>query len=466
MMVRLFCGFLRRREIISTLCQKQPTPGEETVTTIDRYDPSAPAKAARSPGRAIAAASIGNALEWYDFTIYALFAVYIAKNFFPGGSETIELVKAFLAFGLGFMIRPLGAVIIGVYGDRAGRKAALFLTIMIMAAGTLLIAAAPTYAAIGLGAPLIILAGRILQGFSAGGEIGGAAAFLVEHAPPQKKGKYASWLQASMALSNILGALVAFAVTSLLTEQEIGDWGWRIPFFIGLLIAPVGLLLRRTLDETPAFQAEYAAMETTAPSLPLKTIFTDYFGALVKGTAFSVLWAVCVYVLIIYMPIFVQRAFGFTGSQAFTASLIGNLFLAGGCVAAGTISDHIGRRLTLSVAALTMLVTVHPLILWLQATPTLTTLVIVQSLFCIMVAGFVGVAPATLAEVFPTRIRSTGMSLAYNAAVTIFGGFAPAALTWLGSPSIGFYAPGLYVAAAAAISLAAIVSLPRRVSST
>lgn len=414
-----------------------------------------------SPERAVAAASIGNALEWYDFTVYALFAIYIAHNFFPGGDHTVELVKAFLAFGLGFVIRPLGAIVIGVYGDKAGRKAALFLTIMIMAAGTLLIAVAPTYAAIGVGAPLMILAGRVLQGFSAGGEIGGAAAFLVEHAPADKKGKYASWLQASMAISNIMGALVAFAVTSLLTEQEIGDWGWRIPFFIGVLIAPVGLWLRKTLDETPAFQAEQASLENQSAKTPLKLVFSDYFGHLIKGFAFSILWAVCVYVLIIYMPIFVQRAFGFSASEAFTASLIGNVFLAVGCVSAGSISDRIGRRLMLAIAAGAMLVAVYPLIWWLQSSPTLTTLIIVQSLFCIMVSGYVGVAPATLSELFPTNIRTTGMSLAYNAAVTIFGGFAPATLTWLGSTEIGYHAPGFYVMAAAFISLIAVLILPK-----
>lgn len=414
-----------------------------------------------SPGRAVAAASIGNALEWYDFTVYALFAIYIAQNFFPGGDETVELVKAFLAFGLGFVIRPLGAIVIGVYGDKAGRKAALFLTIMIMAAGTLLIAIAPTYAAIGIGAPLMILAGRVLQGFSAGGEIGGAAAFLVEHAPADKKGKYASWLQASMAISNIMGALVAFGVTSLLTEQQVGDWGWRIPFFIGVLIAPVGLWLRRTLDETPAFQAEQASANAEHANAPLKLIFSDYLGHLLRGFAFSILWAVCVYVLIIYMPIFVQRAFGFTPSQAFTASLIGNVFLAVGCVSAGAISDRIGRKVMLGGAAALMLVAVYPLISWLQASPTLGTLIMVQSLFCILVSGFVGVAPATLSEIFPTNVRTTGMSLAYNGAVTIFGGFAPATLTWLGSTGIGFHAPAFYVMAAAAVSLVAVVMLPK-----
>lgn len=427
---------------------------------------AAPGRRKTSPGRAVAAASIGNALEWYDFTVYALFAVYIAKNFFPGGDDTVELVKAFLAFGLGFVIRPLGAIVIGVYGDKAGRKAALFLTIMIMAVGTLVIAIAPTYAAIGIGAPLMILAGRVLQGFSAGGEIGGAAAFLVEHAPPEQKGKFASWLQASMAISNIMGALVAFAVTSLLTEQQVGDWGWRIPFFIGVLIAPVGLWLRKTLDETPAFEAERALAEREPPSAPLKLVFTEYLGALIKGIAFSILWAVCVYVLIIYMPIFVQRAFGFQPSQAFTASLIGNVFLAVGCVFAGTISDKIGRRPMLAMAAAAMLIGVYPLLSWLQSSPTLGTLIIVQSLFCIMVAGFVGVAPATLSEVFPTHVRSTGMSLAYNTAVTIFGGFAPAMLTWLSSTSIGNYAPSLYVGAAAAISLIAISVLPKPYSTS
>ncbi|MBK4217962.1 MFS transporter [Paracoccus caeni] len=431
------------------------------MDTFQQNLSAVPGKRKTSPGRAVAAASIGNALEWYDFTIYALFAVYIAKNFFPGGDDTVELVKAFLAFGLGFVIRPLGAIMIGVYGDKAGRKAALFLTIMIMAVGTLMIAIAPTYAAIGIGAPLMILAGRILQGFSAGGEIGGAAAFLVEHAPPEQKGKFASWLQASMAISNIMGALVAFAVTSLLTEQQVGDWGWRIPFFIGVLIAPVGLWLRRTLDETPAFEAERASAEREPASAPLKLVFTEYLGALLKGTAFSILWAVCVYVLIIYMPIFVQRAFGFAPSQAFTASLIGNVFLAVGCVFAGTISDKIGRRLMLGIAAAAMLVAVYPLLAWLQSSPTLTTLIIVQSLFCIMVSGFVGVAPATLSEVFPTHIRSTGMSLAYNTAVTIFGGFAPAMLTWLSTTAIGNYAPSLYVSAAALISLIAIIVLPK-----
>ncbi len=194
---------------------------------------------ARRGTRAILAASLGNLLEWYDFAVYAAFAIYIGANFFPHDSPAAGLVSAFLVFGLGFVIRPLGAILIGIYGDRAGRKAALTATILIMACGTLIIAAAPTYAAIGLGAPLVLLAGRVLQGFSAGGEIGNAAAFLVEHAPPTRKALFTAWLQASMGMSNILGALVAFTITSLLPQSEIVRWAWRVPFFIGLAIVPM-----------------------------------------------------------------------------------------------------------------------------------------------------------------------------------------------------------------------------------
>src|SRR5271156_1762972 len=176
-------------------------------------------------------------LEWYDFTVYALFAGYIAANFFPGDDENTGRIKTFLFFGLGFVVRPLGAILIGNFGDRAGRKAALTLTILLMAAGTGFIAFSPTYATLGIGAPLLLLLGRILQGFSAGGEIGGATAYLLESADPDQRGRVASWLEASMGMSNILGALVAFSVSAFLSTAQVQSWGWRIPFLIGLAIA-------------------------------------------------------------------------------------------------------------------------------------------------------------------------------------------------------------------------------------
>jgi len=410
--------------------------------------------------KAVAAAAIGNALEWYDFTIYALFAIYMAKNFFPSDNENVALINSFLAFGLGFVIRPLGAVVLGAYADKAGRKAALFLTIMIMAAGTFIIAVAPVYVSIGIGAPLLILCGRLLQGFSAGGEIGSATSFLVEHAPTSKKGRYAAWLQASMALSNILGAIVALSVTALLATDQIEAWGWRIPFALGLLIVPVGLWLRISLNETPAFERE--AQRQKAQQIqhtPIKIILRDYPLALLKGIAFAVLWASSTYVMIVYMPVFVQRAFGFSGQEAFTAAVIGNIFLFSGCLFCGAVSDRIGRRTTLIGAAILLVVLVFPLLAWLQAAPYLSTLIIAQSCFCLLVSGIAGVAPSALSEVFPVHIRSTGMSLSYNISTTIFGGFAPATLTWLNATSLGVFSPGWYILVAALIGTVAVLRM-------
>jgi MFS transporter, MHS family, proline/betaine transporter len=417
-----------------------------------------PANQALSGTRAILAASVGNLLEWYDFSVYALFAIYIAANFFPQGAPGLDLVKAFLVFGLGFVVRPLGAVLIGVYGDRAGRKAALTLTILVMAGGTLLIAAAPSYAAIGLGAPLLLLAGRILQGFSAGGEIGSAAAFLVEHAPAGRRGRYTAWLQASMGMSNILGALVAFTLTALLPAAQVALWGWRIPFLIGLSIVPVGVYLRRTLEETPQFLADSKRRQAAAaPASPLGAVFRDHPRSLLVGMGISILWAVAVYVLLIFMPVLAQKSFGFSAAQAFGSAVIGNVVFAGGCFVFGALADRIGHSRMLSIGAALLLLGVLPLFVWLSASRSTVTLVVVLSAFGVMVSSFTSVAPAVLSGLFPTRVRATGVSLVYNASITIFGGFAPAILTWLGSRSGSVFAPAWYVVFAA---VPAIIAIP------
>jgi MHS family proline/betaine transporter-like MFS transporter len=420
--------------------------------------------------RAVIATSIGNMLEWYDFTVYALFAGYIAGNFFPAGDDpTTKLLKAFLFFGLGFVVRPLGAILIGNYGDQAGRKAALTLTILLMAVGTAVIAFSPAYSAIGLGAPLLLLLGRVLQGFSAGGEIGGATAFLLESADPRQSGRVVAWLQASMGMSNILGALAAFSVTAFLSMSEVQSWGWRLPFLFGLLILPVGIYLRRSLEETEAFQAlaERRRVAKIHTRSPLLEIFRDHGRRLVVGFCVAVLWAVAVYVLMIFLPTYVQRAdtFNFSARQAFGASLIGNIPFVIGCVVFGSVSDRAGRRKSLFVSATLLLICVLPLFMWLKANPTTMTLIIVQSIICILVSSFTGVAPSALAEIFPTAVRSTGMSLVYNGAFTVFGGFAPTILTWVTRRSGGsLFAPAWYVMLAAAVAMTAIPFLRSRSS--
>ena len=417
--------------------------------------------------RAIVATSIGNMLEWYDFTVYALFAGYLAGNFFPASDDpTTKLLKTFLVFGLGFVVRPLGAVLIGNYGDRAGRKAALTLTILLMAAGTAVIAFSPTYASIGLGAPLLLLLGRVLQGFSAGGEIGGATAFLLENAELEQRGRIVAWIQASMGMSNILGALAAFSVTASLSVVEVQSWGWRMPFLFGLLILPVGLFLRRSLQETEAFLAlaDRRRRDNIRTRAPLLEIFRAHGRSLFVGFSVAVLWAVAVYVLMIFMPTYVQHrdTFNFSARQAFGASLIGNIPFVIGCVVFGSVSDRIGRRTGLFISATLLLLCVMPLFMWLRADPTTTTLIIVQCIVCILVSSFVGVAPSAVAEIFPTAVRSTGTSLVYNGAFTVFGGFAPTILTWFTQRSGGsLYAPAWYVMLAAAVALIAIPFLKR-----
>jgi MHS family proline/betaine transporter-like MFS transporter len=414
----------------------------------------------KSRTRAIVAASVGNMLEWYDFTVYALFAAFVARNFFPPGEDpTANLLKAFLAFGLGFVVRPLGAILIGNYGDRAGRKASLTLTILLMAAGTGTIAFAPTYAAIGIGAPLLLLVGRVLQGFSAGGEVGGATAFLAENAPPERRGVVTSWLEASMGMANILGALAAFSVTTLLSSEQVQAWGWRIPFLFGLLILPAGLFLRRTLHETDSFQAEAERRrhDVRAAKSPLVETFASHKRELSIGFGVCILWATAVYVLIVYLPVYVQLTFGFNAHQAFGASLVANVAFVACCVIFGALSDRIGRRTMLLISASLLFVCVLPLFLLLQAYPSTATLVGVLTAFCVLVASFVGVAPAAISEIFPTGVRSTGTSIVYNGAFTIFGGFAPAILTWFThQPGGSVFAPAWYVMFAAVVASIAI----------
>jgi MHS family proline/betaine transporter-like MFS transporter len=430
------------------------------MSNVHTASPNSPVPRATTGRRAVVATSIGNALEWYDFSVYAFFAVFIGLALFPsGGGQTL---KAFMAFGVGFIARPLGALLIGAYGDYKGRKAALILTILLMAVGTGILAVCPTYAAIGIGAPILIVCGRVLQGFSAGGEIGGATAFLIEHAPEGKKGLYASWIQASMALSNVLAALVATCVTLALTKAQVAAWGWRIPFIVGFAIGPVGIWLMTTLDETPEFQEEMQRSHEQRQSLktPLLQALRDYPGPLLVGAGFSVLWAVCVYTLIIYTPTYVVQALHFEPRQAFLASFLGNCLMVAACLFAGSLSDRLGRRRVLLAATLLMLVCIYPLLVWLSGHHATWALIAVQTAFCAMVALFVGVAPATLAGIFPTKVRSSGMSLSYNFSVMIFGGFAPAILVWLTQRPGGLFAPAWYVMAACAVALVAIAFLP------
>ena len=398
--------------------------------------------------RAIVATVIGNGLEWFDFTVYSFFAVIIAKLFFPTGNELTSLLLAVATFGVGFFMRPVGGILLGIYADRVGRKAALSLTILLMAAGTTLIGLAPTYEQIGLFAPLIIVVARLLQGFSAGGEMGSATAFLTEYAPLKQRAYYSSWIQASIGVAVLLGAAVGTFVTSSLSPEALAGWGWRLPFLLGIIIGPVGYYIRHHLDETPTF---LEAKDKT--DSPLKEIVSNFPRETLASFSMVILWTVCTYVLLFYMPTYSIKVLKLPQSTGFIAGMVGGLCIMVFAPIVGRIADRFGRRGLLSGAALLILLLAYPMFAYINATPGLFSLLIFQLVFGILIATYTGPILAAFSELFPAKVLSTGLSVAYNLAVTIFGGFASFFITWLIAATGSTMAPAFYVMIAAAISL-------------
>jgi len=397
--------------------------------------------------RAIVATVIGNGLEWFDFTVYSFFAVIIAKLFFPTGNELTSLLLAVATFGVGFFMRPVGGILLGIYADRVGRKAALSLTILLMAAGTTLIGLAPTYEQIGLFAPLIIVVARLLQGFSAGGEMGSATAFLTEYAPVKERAFYSSWIQASIGVAVLLGAAVGTFVTSSLSPEALASWGWRLPFLLGIIIGPVGYYIRHHLDETPTF---LEAKDKT--DSPLKEIISNFPRETLASFSMVILWTVCTYVLLFYMPTYSIKVLKLPQSTGFIAGMVGGLCIMVFAPVVGRIADRFGRRGLLSGAALLILLLAYPMFAYINAAPGLFSLLIFQLVFGILIATYTGPILAAFSELFPAKVLSTGLSVAYNLAVTIFGGFASFFITWLIAATGSTMAPAFYVMIAAAIS--------------
>ncbi len=421
---------------------------------------AASATSALSGRRAVTAAVVGNTLEWYDFAVYGFFALTLAKLFFPTGDPTVSLLLTVATFGVGFIMRPVGALVLGTLADRRGRKLALSLTILLMALGTAMIGLAPTYATAGAWAPAIIVLARLIQGFSAGGEIGGATAFLVEHAPPARRGLYASWQQASQAGALLLGSLTGALLTGLLPAADIEAWGWRVPFLLGLLIAPVGLFIRFRVSETDSFKAilRERAARPEASFSPLRDTLGKHRSAVVVGFGITIAWTVCTYFFLVTMPTYAVRQLGVPQSASFLANSVGLVLIVVLAPVFGAWSDKVGRRPIMLAAACGILLSCWPLLFWLTHQPSVVNLVLAQIVFAVLIAGFSGPAPAAMAELYPPAMRSTGLSIAYNLAVTIFGGFAPFITTWLIVQTGSSLAPAWYVMLAAAISLTTLTA--------
>ncbi|BBU32255.1 MFS transporter (plasmid) [Burkholderia sp. THE68] len=418
--------------------------------TLSPATPHAPALGTQRR-RAIVATVLGNGLEWFDFTVYSFFAVTIAKLFFPTGNELTSVLLTVATFGVGFFMRPVGGIVLGIYADKVGRKAALSLTILLMAFGTALIGIAPTFEQAGIFAPLVIVVARLLQGFSAGGEMGGATAFLTEYAPPKKRAFYSSWIQSSIGFAVLLGAATGAFVTSSLDAAALNSWGWRVPFLLGIIVGPVGYYIRSHIDETPAFAA--VSDEAKAKS-PLAEVLSNFPRETFASFSMVILWTVCTYVLLFYMPTYSVRTLHLPQSTGLVAGMMGGLMIMCFSPVIGTLADRYGRRPFLSGAALAILVLAWPMFAWINAAPGLASLLVFQAVFGVLIAAYTGPILAAFAELFPTKVLSTGLSVAYNFAVTIFGGFAPFLITWLIAKTGSNMAPAIYVMIAAAISFA------------
>ncbi len=339
----------------------------------ERQQATQPAVNGPGPGRsAVIAAVIGNALEWYDFTVFSFMVVVIAELFFPTSSEYASLLLTTATFGVAFFMRPIGGIVLGLYADRAGRKAALSLVILLMTAGIFLIAVAPPYAAIGIGAPLLIVFGRLLQGFSAGGEFGSATAMLIEAAPRGRRGFYGSWQMSSQSAALLVGALVGTAWSrTACRARRCMRWGWRVPFLLGLLIGPIGYYLRRHLADSEVFLASKAS----ARRVTLGEVFAQHGREVLCGLGSVIALTVTIYVLISYLPTFAVKQLKLPYAESFYAVIVGGLLLTVLTPLAGAWSDRIGRK-TLSLWSLVAtLALIYPLFLWLDAAPSVGRLV-------------------------------------------------------------------------------------------
>jgi MFS transporter, MHS family, proline/betaine transporter len=411
-----------------------------------------PAAQAMSPAtrrRQLAAAAVGNVLEYYDFTVFAFLAGTLAQKFFPGGNEVAGLLASFAAFGVGFLARPLGGIVIGRIGDRQGRKTALLITIFGMALGTIGIGLLPTFDQVGVLAPILLVVLRIVQGLAAGGEWGGATAFIVESAPERRRGLYGGIGQASIASATLVGSVVAAVLTAAVTPQQMADWAWRVPFLLGALLLAVGFYMRRNIEETPAFEAAKGAPTPTHDLGSATALMAKAFG-------FTIVWTVSYYVMLSYMPTFTARHAGLTPSQALWANAVALAVLVATTPVFGWLSDRIGRKPLLLACCLAFVVLPYPLFRVMLDHASLGTVLAIQILFNLFIAAFSGAGPAALAELFPTHSRTTLMSTGYSLSVAIFGGFAPFIATWLIDATGSPIAPTAYLIAAGVVSGAVI----------
>src|SRR5712692_2656481 len=403
--------------------------------------------------------SSGNFLEMYDFMVFGYYATAIGKAFFPSGNPFVSLMLSLMTFGAGFLMRPLGAIVLGTYTDRHGRRAGLLLTLGLMSVGIFSIACMPGYATIGLLAPLLVLMGRLLQGFSAGMELGGVSVYLSEIATPGHKGFYVSWQSGSQQVAVMFAALVGVVLNSILPPEKMTAWGWRVPLLLGCGIIPFLFRLRRSLQETDEFVARKHRPTT---SEILRSLSFNW-RLVVIGTMMVTMTTVSFYMITAYTPTFGNSVLHLASMDSLIVTLCvgaSNLFWL---PIMGALSDRIGRRPLLFACTLLMLVTAYPAMLWLVREPSFMRLLTVELWLSFLYGSYNGAMVVFLTEIMPIDVRTSGFSLAYSLATAIFGGFTPAISTYLIHLTGNRAVPGLWLSLAAACGLvAALLARPQQ----
>jgi MFS transporter, MHS family, proline/betaine transporter len=413
-----------------------------------------------SNSKAIAAAIAGNAMEWYDFTVFALMTPVIKNLFFPvnpnlPGSEINALLLTTALFGTGFFMRPVGGLVLGYIGDRKGRKTAMTLGMALMALSVAMLSLTPTYATAGIGAPLTVLVARLLQGFSVGGEFGTSTAYLIEAAPPDRTGFYGSWQIAGQLMANVLGAVLGAGLTLLFTPEQLAAGAWRIPFLVGLVIVPILFYMRAKMMEPEALRRDRETARNEGFTAALKIRGRNYL----IGMGMVVASAVSFYITFGYTVTYAKEVLKLPLMQSFLVQMIAAIVMVIVVPIAGALSDRYPRKPLLLASLIGYLVVLYPLYSWVIAEPSIGKLLVCQVVIGFFGAFFLGVYCTTLVELFPVRIRSTSLSIVNNVAVLIFGGFAQFFVTWLivvtGSP----LAPIFYVMIGVGLGLVSVIAM-------
>ncbi|MFT4069339.1 MFS transporter [Paraburkholderia sp.] len=431
---------------------------------------AAPPEKRAGHAKAIAAITLGNGLEFFDFTIYSFFATIIGKLFFPVEGQLAQLMLAVGTFGVGFIMRPVGGIVLGAYADRAGRKAAMSLTLWLMTLGSAIIAFAPPYAAIGVAAPLLVILARLVQGFALGGEVGASTALLLEYGSDRTRGFYGSWQFVSQGLNTVVGSLLGVALASTLAPAALESWGWRVPFVIGMAMGPIGIYIRRHLDETlPGVEdgaagsvgaqgsqsaSQHASQPSTQPaSQPVRDLFRDHARSITTGVVTTIGGTAANYIVLFYLSTYAIRILHLPMASALWAAWTGAVVTVICSPFAGALSDRLGRKRVLWVSRVLLILAVYPAFMTINAVPTVPVLLAVVAGLALLVTFTAVPNIVMLPELFPRAIRATGMSIVYCLGVSIFGGFAQFFATWLIQISGSNLAPAWYLIGCGLVSL-------------